>query len=167
MSCTPGPLKNVLNTFLFASVREWICRVLFWLLYGEIERLRMCCRFVVPLSQRKEKGWWLPGSMLLHMAVPRSAWPRGFLLPNWKSVFCSATFPTVFQHMWQTGNQRQPILSFLQIMISIRMSEGYISCLKMNPHSTTPLDHCKDVLVVLLDFMACFWIRIHQSYQFS
>lgn len=85
------PLKNVLNTFLCASVGELIQRVLFWLLYGEIERLRMGCRFLVPPPQRREKGLWLPGSMLLHMVVPRSAWPRGFLLPNWKSVFCSAT----------------------------------------------------------------------------
>lgn len=89
-SCTPGSLKNVLNTFLCASFGELIQRVLFWLLYGEIERLRMGCRFLVPPPQRKEKGLWLPGSMLLHMVVPRSAWPMGFSLPNRKSVFCSA-----------------------------------------------------------------------------
>lgn len=98
LSCSSGPLKNVLNTFLFASVKEWICRVLFQLLYGEIERLRVCCRFVLPLPHRMEKGWWLPGSMLLHMAVPWSAWPRVFLLPNWKSVFCSAS-------LWRSPSQ--------------------------------------------------------------
>ncbi len=136
----------------------------------------------------KLRGWGCAVGLWFHSLIE---WRKvgDYLAPCWSTWLCLDQ-PDQGSSCCQTGNQysallccgvhlpncvsahaadREPTptdLSFLQIMISIRMSAGYIICSKMNPHSTTALDHCKDVLVVLLDFMVCFWIRIIRALSF-
>ncbi len=166
MSCTPGPLKNVLNTFclpLWGNEFVGYC-------FG-------CC-------MGKLRGWGCAVGLWFHSLRERRK-VGDYLAPCCCTWLCLDQ-PGQGASCCQTGNQYSALLrsqlcfstcgrqgtNANQFFLSYRLW-SLLECLKdilavkMNPHSTTPLDHCKDVLVVLLDFMACFWIRIHQSYQFS